>query len=79
VQAKTDLLEVVGALKTTSRLASSLHSGQEQGDEHGNDRNHDQELDQGKALGMIGGSLVLARGMVCHLSLVAEGPVSSGA
>ena len=41
-----DLLEVVGALRATGRLACRLHRRQEQRDQHGDDRDDDQELDQ---------------------------------
>src|SRR5262249_32679632 len=44
-----DLLEVIGALGATGRLAGRLHRRQQQRDQHRDDGHHDEELDQRKA------------------------------
>ena len=45
-QREADLLQVVDALGSASRLASRLHRGQEQGDQDRDDGDHDQQLDE---------------------------------
>ena len=49
VQRKADLLEVVRAVHSASRLAGGLDRGQQQRDENADDGNHHQKLDQRKA------------------------------
>jgi hypothetical protein len=44
----TDLLEVVGTLRTAGRLAGRLHRWQEQPHERANNGDHNQEFDQRK-------------------------------
>ena len=43
---QAELLEVVGALGATGRLAGRLHGGEEQRDQDGDDGDHDEQLDQ---------------------------------
>ena len=49
VRRQGDLLEVVLALGTVSRLADFLNRRDQQGDQDGDDRDHDQQLDQVEA------------------------------
>ena len=42
VQGQANLLEVIGALHASGRLASGLHRGQQEGDQHGDDRDDDE-------------------------------------
>jgi hypothetical protein len=46
VHRQADLLEVAGALRAASCLATCLYRRHEQARHHADDRNHDQELDQ---------------------------------
>ena len=46
---EAELLQVVGALDPSCRLARRLHGGEQQCDQHGDDRDDDQEFDQGEA------------------------------
>jgi hypothetical protein len=46
VQSNPDLLEIVFALRPSSRLTSLLHGWQQQGNQDGNDRDHHQQLNQ---------------------------------
>ena len=49
VQSQADLLEVVGALGTASRLAGTLHGGEEQRRQQADDGDDDQQFDQREA------------------------------
>src|SRR5262245_3072151 len=49
VQAKADLLEIVGALQTSSGAANFLDGRHEQADQDRDDGDHDQEFDEGEA------------------------------
>ena len=44
--AKPEILEIVGASRSPSRLARGLDRRQQQRHEDADDRNHDQQLDQ---------------------------------
>ena len=50
VHSQTELLDVVRALHTTSRLASRLDGGKKQTNQNADDRDNDQQLDERKAL-----------------------------
>ena len=49
VQRQTDLLEVVLALRASSRLARLLHSRQQNRDQNRDNENHDQQFDEGES------------------------------
>ena len=46
VQRQPDLLQVVGALGTSSRLARRLHRGQQERDQHRDDGNDNEQFNQ---------------------------------
>ena len=49
LQREADLFQIVGALRTSSRLARRLHRRQEQGNQHPDDGDDDQQFDLRKA------------------------------
>ena len=66
---ETELLEVVGALHTTSRFTRRLDGGEKETDQNADDRDNDQQFNQGEALAILGGSkhcwiLVLLSGII---------------
>jgi hypothetical protein len=48
LQSQTDLLQIILALRSATRLARRLHGGQQQGDQHADDGDHHQKLDKRK-------------------------------
>jgi hypothetical protein len=66
LQSKTDLLEVVRALRPPSRLASLLDRGQEQRHQDANNGNYDQKLDEREARSST------IRGTLCSAHLPTE-------
>jgi hypothetical protein len=50
VYSQANLLQIVGALHSTSSLACGLHRRQQKPDENADDRDHDQQLNQGKTV-----------------------------
>src|SRR5262249_48628644 len=49
VDGEADLLDVVGALHASRRLADFLNGGGQEAEENGNDGNHDQQFDEREA------------------------------
>jgi hypothetical protein len=48
LEAQTDLLQIVGALRSPGGLPRSLYGGEQQGDQDSDDGDHNQQLDKSK-------------------------------
>ena len=73
VQGNAQLLQIVFALTSSSRLACLLHCGKQQGDQNGDNCDHDQQFDQRESCPLFhAGFPEQQRGFVCDFLVMVE-------